>query len=861
MRARRPSAEDAGMALAGREDALRALDALLTQLPRQGGALLFRGARGLGRSALLEVARERAEAAGYAVLAASGTAGGTGLHELLRGLRADIEGPAPEHADAVDRLRIGVAVLEALASAAAERPLVVLIDDAHRLDERSRELLAFAGRRVVAAPIAFVVTAEGQALSDAQLPEVELRPLDSAAAREVLAPFALPERLADAVLAQAEGSPVALTELARAAHDRADALLAEPVLRLPVSPRLAGVLRSRVESLGDRTRALLLALALDPDATLDEAVAAAGADVTLADAGTALDAGTVEPHARGLRFTSPLTAAAAISAAGQARVGAVHAAFAAHLDDPRRRALHAAAGAVEPDDALAAAVSRAATALRRSGEPAAAAAAFEVAARLSESGPDKVRRLLSASLVALDLGLPPVVRRLLDEAERLGPPPRLAPVLEWQRRLLTGDWPVPDDAESARLIDALVAGPDADAALTALMPLAMGCWWSDPSPRIRAVMVESAARLARRTADPRADAIAALADPAAAGERVRARLAAPAPEDPLDAVQLAIAAQAVGAWHEAHRLIGPAVERLRRQGHAGALAHALIHEAHGAFYMGEWAVAVAVGREARELAARAGRPRQAFAGLLAHARALATIGDAGAALVEAEALAARSGLPGADAVLRSARASLALAAGDPERAAAELAPPFAAPVPQAMVRAGWEIFDLAEALVALDRHDEAAAHVRAFSPYGLGGLARAAVGCARTLVDHGAAVPDPAPWPFLRARMLLAHGGRERAADVLRAARDELAIVRAVHFVARAERELQTAGDAWTPAIAELTPHELRIARLAASGLSNPEIARRLEVSPRTIASHLYRVFPKLGVTSRAQLRSVLQEP
>lgn len=854
------------MALAGREDALRALDSLLTRLPRQGGALLFRGARGLGRSALLEVARERAEAAGYAVLAASGTAEETappyaGIHQLLRPLRANVEAPAPGRADEVDRLRVGVAVLEALTGAAAERPLVVLIDDAHWLDERSRELLAFAGRRVVAAPIAVVVTAEGQALRDAHLPEVELEPLDRAAARELLGPFALPERLADAVLAQAEGSPVALTELARAARDRADALLAEPVLRLPVSARLGGVLRSRVEAFGDRTRALLLAVAVDPDATLDEALAAAGADVTLADAGEAIDAGTVEPHARGLRFTSSLTASALISAAGPAQVQAVHAAFAARLDDPLRRALHAAAGAVEPDDALAAAVAGAATALRRSGAPAEAAAAYEVAARMSESGPDKVRRLLSASLVALDLGLPPVVRRLLDETERLGPPPRLAPVLEWQRRLLAGDWPVPDDAESARLIDALVAGPDADAALTALMPLAMGCWWADPSPRIRAVMVESAARLARRTADPRADAIAALADPAGALERVRARLAAPAPEDPLDAVQLAIAAQAVGAWREAHRLIRPAVERLRRQGHAGALAHALIHQAHGAFYVGDWTVAVAVGREAHELAACAGRPRQAFAGLLAHARALALIGDAGAALAEAEALAARSGLAGADAVLRSARASLALAAGDPERAAAELTPPFATPVPQAMVRAGWEIFDLAEALVAVGRHDEAATRVRAFSPYALGGLATAAVGCARTLIDHGAAVPDPAPWPFLRARTLLAHGGRKRATDLLRAAREELAIVGAVHFAARAERELQTAGDARTPGIAELTPHELRIARLAASGLSNPEIARHLDVSPRTIASHLYRVFPKLGVTSRAQLRGVLQEP
>ena len=56
-----------------------------------------------------------------------------------------------------------------------------------------------------------------------------------------------------------------------------------------------------------------------------------------------------------------------------------------------------------------------------------------------------------------------------------------------------------------------------------------------------------------------------------------------------------------------------------------------------------------------------------------------------------------------------------------------------------------------------------------------------------------------------------------------------------------------------------LTAQELQIAELAAAGLSNREIGERLFLSHRTIGSHLYRIFPKLGITARAQLRAALE--
>ena len=210
------------MPLAGRDEALRAVDAVLGALPGRGSALLIRGARGHGRTAVLQAARERAEARGCAVLWGAGTRDEpgppyAGLNALLRPLRG-VDTFAPGH---VDRFSAGVAVLDALAEAAASRPFVVLIDDADWLDEASQALLAFAGRRVTGVAIALVVTAGADALRDTGLPEVTLAPLDQAAAESVVAEHALPPRLARAVVDRAEGVPAALTELARETARRA----------------------------------------------------------------------------------------------------------------------------------------------------------------------------------------------------------------------------------------------------------------------------------------------------------------------------------------------------------------------------------------------------------------------------------------------------------------------------------------------------------------------------------------------------------------------------------------------------------------------------------------------------------------
>ena len=136
---------------------------------------------------------------------------------------------------------------------------------------------------------------------------------------------------------------------------------------------------------------------------------------------------------------------------------------------------------------------------------------------------------------------------------------------------------------------------------------------------------------------------------------------------------------------------------------------------------------------------------------------------------------------------------------------------------------------------------------------------------APALFEEALNLPTVDQWPFDVARVRLAYGERLRRTRALTEAKAQLEAARAVFrtlgadpWTARAERELRATGLASTPSSAPLTAQELQIAGLAASGLTNKEIAVRLYLSPRTVSGHLYRIFPKLGITTRAALRDAL---
>jgi DNA-binding CsgD family transcriptional regulator len=232
---------------------------------------------------------------------------------------------------------------------------------------------------------------------------------------------------------------------------------------------------------------------------------------------------------------------------------------------------------------------------------------------------------------------------------------------------------------------------------------------------------------------------------------------------------------------------------------------------------------------------------------------------------------------GAHSLTRAAHHVLAVAAlgrGAAEEAyrhAVEVSPPgtLATSAPLAL----WSAIDLVEAAARTGREAEASAHAAALgrvaglSPR-LALVAAAAVATAEPSRDSFAAalaVPGAERWPFDFARLRLTYGEWLRRQHATSAARDQLAAAKhaferlgAAPWTARAETELRAAGATPPSGPAALTPQEREIAMLAATGLTNKEIGQRLHLSHRTVGAHLYRVFPKLGIGSRAALRDAL---
>lgn len=232
---------------------------------------------------------------------------------------------------------------------------------------------------------------------------------------------------------------------------------------------------------------------------------------------------------------------------------------------------------------------------------------------------------------------------------------------------------------------------------------------------------------------------------------------------------------------------------------------------------------------------------------------------------------------------RTGRVLAALAHSDFEaayRGATEISPPGRLGPHEPY--APWLVLDLVEAAVRTGRAAEAAAHVRAMRQAGVASVSsRMALlaGAAAALIATDAEAPglfeallasaEVERWPFDLARVHLLYGERlRRSREVTRsrahlsAALETFRRLGAGTWADRARVELCAAGRPQSPGgrcdPEALTPQELEIARLAASGLSNKQIGSRLFLSHRTVGAHLYRVFPKLGITSRAALRDAL---
>ncbi|WP_410673867.1 AAA family ATPase [Amycolatopsis sp. cmx-4-68] len=893
------------MVLHGRETELKELRELVDG-PEDRCGVLIRGEAGIGKSALAAETAAAASVAGLRVLRTTGAEGEqhlayAGLHQLLHPVRAGVaELPAPQRAalrtalglaegEPPSTYLVGLAALTLLAEAAVAKPLLLVAEDVQWLDRASADVLAFVARRIETEPIVLVATLrDGSAspLLDAGLAMMVLDRLPPDASADLL--DAVAPRLAPAtrtrLLTEAAGHPLALTELPTAAGDP-DGL--DPVL--PLTERLERTFTARVAGLPAATRTALLVAALNETTSLAETLAATAAllatDAVEPDIlAPAVEARLVELSAGAVTFRHPLMRSAIPAAATPADRRRAHLALVEALrDQPDRRAWHQAAATAGPDERVAAELERAAERARYRGGAAAAIAALEQAARLSP--PDRRgERLLRAAELAVESGRRETAERLVHAANPAGPRQRAMA----SRLLSEFEDGVREDparvAELAAVAEAVAADGETAAAMRILWSAAMRCFWTEPGDAARKALLDVADRLPIAGDDPRVVAVTAYVAPFERGEAVLAnltKLAGATGADPEVDRYLGSAALQVGAFDLAARFSAAAAPGLRAQGRLGLLPRALAVQAWSRVRLGDLAAAVPVAAEAVRFARETGQPFMGGLATAVQAEIAALRGDHKQAKTladEAERAGLAAGARPVLATVQLTRGLINLSEGRFDDAFADLRRLHdpADPAYQLALRA-YCVAELAEAAVRAGQTDAlrdilaALEGLRTPSPALHIGLRY-----ARAVLDPGderfaeALGADLAGWPAERGRVHLAFGEwlrrRRRVVESrahLRTARETFDALGMTAWAERARRELRGAGESspnrGPDAREKLTPHELSIAQLAAEGLTNREIGQRLYLSHRTVGTHLHRIFPKLGVSSRAELAKMLK--
>jgi DNA-binding CsgD family transcriptional regulator len=892
--------------LIGRNREIADLTGFLERAFVGGGALLVTGDPGIGKTALIEAV---AAGAGATVLRASGAQfeaeiSFAALNQLLLPLHGALnsqtasdrlalgvalgleQGPPP------DRFVVSTAMLSLLRDTARERPVLLLVDDLPWLDRASAVVLGFVARRLTGSRVALLAAArtdEETFFERTGILTRPIEPLDEPDAARLLAHGYpdLPSQTQERIIAAAQGNPLAL-------HELAGALPAEPAPdRLPLNRRLQQLFTARVVDLPAPTRQLLLLAALDTSGQLDVLRAAAPRLREMEDLGPAERAHLIEidEEAGRLAFRHPLTRSAVVEMSTSDERRAAHRALAGQLTgQPVRRAWHLAEAATEPDERIAVLLEGAARVTLRRGDGIGAVTALLRAADLSEDAPARSRRMAEAALVGADInGAIDQAPRLLADARRADPgrAGSLQAAVAAAVILLNGDG---DIVTAHRLLaGGLEAydGPlpaDDHIVVAALWQMLQVCQWAMRED-LWAVYLTALARLEPRKPAPLLLQTLAVGDPVRAAAAVLPALDAeirrlPRETDLIRADQIirsAVYLDRIGACREPLRRITAAA---RSGGAVGTGVNALLYESIDDYFTGRWDAASASAEEGLELCQTHGYDLMAWPLRLVLGWIAAARGNTGTAHSLADDMtrwAAPRLVRGVEVFGRHVRGLAALAGGDFDEAYRQLAaisPPgtFAPHVAYAL----WTPLDLVEAAVRSGRRKHAAAHVAAMREAEIATISPryalyAAAGSA-VIAEEGAAgefaralaIPGAGRWPFEHARVRLMYGERLRrdrattdARAQLTAAREEFGRLEAGPWADRADSELRAAGahrgdDA-------LTNQERQIATLAASGLSNKQIADRLLLSQHTVRAHLYRAYPKLGVTNRAALRDALR--
>ncbi|MGV9915439.1 ATP-binding protein [Streptomyces tendae] len=906
--------------LVGRHDDLSFIRSFFDDAAIQGAALLVTGEAGVGKSALLDALAGGAAQRGVRVLRARGVQfeadiSYAGLNQLLVPLFDEFEILDEGHREALrvavgigsgptpDRLLTSTAVLLLLRVISMETPLLVIVDDLPWIDRATTSVLGFIARRLVGSNVSFVAACRNGSESffeTSGLTEHRLQPLDEAAADELIS-LTHPDvssTVRRRIVAEAHGNPLALVELPAAlSKEQRSALSAIPPV-LPLSERLQKLFVSRVHNLPEPTRELLLLAALDGTGDLAPIEAAAADRAVIDDLAPAERDRLVGVSTgnRQLTFRHPLIGSAVVAQATASERRRAHQALAdALVDHPERRAWHLGEAAVGPDENVAALLEQAAHLRMRRGDALGAVTALTRAAGLSPEPVARSRRLAEAAYIGTDAGGELVdASRLLAGAREADPSGHdsLHAAAASAFLLLNKDGDI--DTAHRLLVGAIENGDhdyDAtnDALIDALHSLVLLCWYGGEPHKWESVL-KAVDRLHPQAPDALWTIAQTFADPARTGLRGLARLDSLLEhigDDPTHVVRVGTAAVYADRLSE----VREASLHLVEQGRSGAAPvrrclGALMHLGLDYFHSGRWDEALRLAGEGLILCDEHGY--RYFKWELQYVQAL--VAAAQGQLDTSETLigdiirwAAPRGANGAQLFASHAKGLGALAVGDFESAfrhMAAISPPgmLAPQIPHAM----WCAMDMVEAAIRTGRTEEAEAHARAMRESAMADLsprlallvqACEALTTSGTdmleLFDRALSSVEDGQWPFDVARVRLFYGENLRRRRATKEAREQLLAaleafeqLGAEPWVKRATAELRATGYTG-PAIepsksVSLTAQELQIAKLAASGLTNKQIAERLFLSHRTIGTHLYQIYPKLGISSRTALRDAL---
>lgn len=905
-----------GSVLVGRTTETGAIDALVAGA-RVGssGILMLTGEPGIGKSALIEYASSRAH--DMRLLTARGSAAERdipfgGLSQVLGPALGLLDRIPPPQAAALgvalalreggraDRFVVGAATLSLLTLLSEDRPVAVLIDDAHEFDQPSAQAIAFAARRLLVDPILVLVAARPEpptVLTTSGLPELPLTGIDPAASRILLTastPGPTSPTTSDSILELSGGNPLAIIELAR---DGRRIPTAAPGGPAPIPARLAARFAARADTLSPAARqAVLIVATAGSDVPLvAKACAALGVPIeSLAEAERAALL-TVGPER--IEFVHPLVRSGVYAAADPEQRRRLHAAVAAALpptDD--RRAWHLCDATIGPDENAAAAIHQVARRTTGRGAHAVAAIGFERAAWLTADHRERAARLFAAGEAAWSAGDAPLARTLLSTALDLGPAPPVRSAIHGLRGTIAARCGPLDQAADTLLLAAEEARDrDADHAVLLFAEAIYACFILGDSARA----LEAAAlaeQLIPRAGDRQARSTAAIATGVA---RVMAGQVG------TDGIRVAVEqlSQIEDAAPSVWGMIGPLflresatgrtlARRVLDQGRARAamstLPHLLFHIARDGAATDRWASAAADYAEAIELAREFGQTTElglALAGLAWLESRMGRAESCRAHIREALELCTAQHIHLGRAWAQFADGDLQLGLGHPEEAAR-----IFGELSNWLDDTGFRDIDLSplpelvDALLRLGRQQPAQEAAVVFrdraeakgQPWALARSERIlGMLCPAAQVDqhfelalrlHAAALDT-----FEAARTLLAYGSRLRrlrrrvdARPQLRAALVSFEGLGAGPWADAALAELRATGETVRPraigTVLALTPQELQISLLLTDGSTTRQAAAALFLSPKTVEYHLRHVYTKLGIHSRAELAEQLRE-